>query len=150
MRFMAPVFVALGLAASAGAQQAADSSIDSTLVKKIESQMVLPERTGPLSSYDRFYLIAEQNGHQVVRGVYLRKPDGTSFFRQRSTPIDGVEGAFVMKPGETGPMIADGGCSVVETMFDLQSQTFVPPRFVGSKFPTSGAKTATALCHGFA
>lgn len=143
MRLVVLIAAGLVIAAPAIAQKSAPA-IDAALVTKIEEQLVMPSHALPLGRYLRFYALAEVDGREAVRGVYLAWT-GDRFLKQ-ATPVEGVAGAYVMNKGSDLPWLFDGGCGVIETAFDLAAQKPVIHGLRG--FPDVEAPNATAICHG--
>ena len=140
MRLVILTAIGVALAAPAVAQKPA---IDAALVAKIEQQMVMPKGASPLKSYSRFYAPGQVSGRDMIKGVYLEWRE--DHYLKNSTPIEGVPGAYVMKPGADLPMIMDGGCGVIETAFDVATQKPVVYQITGDR---EANPNATAMCHG--
>ena len=144
MRLIILIAIGLGLATSAYARKAR-ANIDAALVKKIEQQMVLPPVASSLKDYTRFYAPGRIDGRDVIEGVYL---GGHEAVDKTATPVEGVAGAYVMKPGKHLPLIFDGGCGVLEMTFDLRTQTPIVSQAVDVKAPLRNTPPPTAWCHG--
>jgi hypothetical protein len=132
------VLVASGVAGSHAQQPAV---IDAALVKTIESRMVMPKGAQSLTVYQRFYAVTEIETKPVVRGVFV-SGDGARVIMRYADPVPGAPGAHVMRSGRNVPSIMGGGCSVVETVFDLAAMTLLM-----AEEPRPGVRTPTAFCH---
>ena len=137
--FVLSVLIA-GVVAEASAQQG-KPEIDAALVARIESEMVMPKGAGPLTAYQRFYAVTEIGATPVVRGVFV-SGGGAQLIKRFADPVPGVSGAHAMRSGRDVPSIVGGGCSVVETIFDLEAMAL---RTAEAKKP--GVPTPTAFCH---
>lgn len=127
--------------------QSATATLDAALIRKIESEMVMPADAKPVAAYTRFYRVGEIDGRAVIEGVYLISD--ASYYRARSIPVEGISNAFIMKPDVDLPLILDGGCGVVEMVFDLKLQSLWRMRAAGEPV-IRGAPEPTGLCHGLA
>lgn len=130
--------------AGAAAAQPAPNALNAAMVEEIEREMVMPVGAKPLVDYSRFYKVDEIEGRAVVEGVYLRFPSG--LYQGRADPVDGIANAFIMKPDAELPDILDGGCDVVELVFDLAIRSLWNMKLEWK--PT--APEATGICHGLA
>jgi hypothetical protein len=137
--FVVSVLVA-GVVAGSHAQQPA-REIDATLVARIESEMVMPKGAQPLTAYQRFYAVTELENRPVVRGVFVTGA-GSQLIMRYADPVPGVSGAHAMRAGRNIPSIMGGGCTVVETVFDLEAMVL---RTAEAAKP--GVPTPTAFCH---
>lgn len=81
---------------------------ETALVDEIESQVAMPKGSGPLKDYARFY--AEAPAGKIV-GLYIRGGNGNL-----------PSGARRWVRFEALPSIDDGGCSVVNIVFDLTTR----------------------------
>jgi hypothetical protein len=140
MRAFIVSVLAAGVIAQAHAQQAGPE-IDAALVEKIESRMVMPKGARPLTAYQRFYAVTEINNTPVVRGVFVFG-GGAQLVMRYADPVSGAPGAHAMKSGRNIPAIMGGGCSVVETVFDLGAMVLWT-----SEADKPGVPTPTAFCH---
>lgn len=81
---------------------------EAALANEIESQVAMPKGAGPLKDYSRFY--AEAPAGKIV-GLYIRGGSG-----------DLPAGARRWVRFDALPGIDDGGCSVVNIVFDLATR----------------------------
>jgi hypothetical protein len=90
------------------AAAAAPTAEQEAIMDRIEREVRLPEGADPLGAYLRYYAL-HQDGHgtRVVIGYYVRS---TSPGRRW---VDETE----------QPMIDDGGCSIVQVVYDLATQS---------------------------
>jgi hypothetical protein len=93
---------------------------DAKTVTKLESIAKIPGDPGrsptPLADYGRFYWGTAANGHRRIRGVFL-SPDLPSF---RHKP-----GVYLSDGSSFIPVPMDGGCSVVNLIYDVQSTRII-------------------------
>jgi hypothetical protein len=137
--FVVSVLVA-GVVAGAHAQQPAQK-IDAALVARFESEIVMPKGAQPLTDYQRFYAVTEIDNRPVVRGVFVTGA-GSQLIMRYADPVPGASGAHAMRSGRNIPSIMGGGCTVVETVFDLEAMVL---RAAEAGKP--GVRTPTAFCH---
>jgi hypothetical protein len=140
MKVVSAFAAVAALTAEAGGQDARPR-IDAMLVARIEGEVVMPKGARPLSAYRRFYAVTELQQTPVVRGVYVAGASAELVVRF-ADPVPGVSGAYAMRAGRDVPTIVGGGCSIVETVFDLETMAL---RAAESERP--GARTPTAFCH---
>jgi len=133
------VLVASGVAGSHAQQPGA--VLDAALVETIESRMIMPKGAQSLGVYQRFYAVTEIQKTPVVRGVFV-SGDGAKLIMRFADPVPGAPGAHVMRSGRNVPSIVGGGCTVVETVFDLAAMTLWT-----AEEPKPGVRTPTAFCH---
>jgi hypothetical protein len=119
------------------------------LVRKLESQLIMPRSAQPLDRYDRYYASAKlqvdsptgPKSLDVVEGVFLQYD--IEGHRSGAAPVEGAPGAFIVRWAQL-PMIADGGCSVITVFFDRTAKRFVQ---AGGD---QGAPAASGVCNGVA
>jgi hypothetical protein len=119
---------------AAAAAKKSPSIVTPETVRLIESQVVLPRGIGPLSSYDRYYMLRTIPARPVgnsprrpvdfVEGRFMHHQLGRRP-REGAVAVPGIPGAFTIARGGRLPQIADGGCLVVTIFFDLKSRTLV-------------------------
>ncbi|HEX3675203.1 MAG TPA: hypothetical protein VHU87_13100 [Rhizomicrobium sp.] len=89
---------------------------DAKTVAKLESVAKIPGGPGraptPLTSYARFYWGITTNGHRRIRGVFLNP--ALPSFRHRP-------GVYLSDGSGFIPAPMDGGCSVVNVIYDVQT-----------------------------
>lgn len=137
--FVISIMVAGGVAGSHAQQPGA--VIDAALIETIEGGMVMPKGAQPLAAYQRFYAVSEFEKTMVVRGVFV-SGDGAKLILRFADPVPGAPGAHVMRSGRNVPSIMGGGCTVVETIFDLDAMSLR-----AAEEPRPGVRTPTAFCH---
>lgn len=83
-------------------------------IRKIESRLTLPDGTGPLSSYARYYA---PDGSQVLAVFVAGADEGDP---QINLPIGRTR--WVSSPAAL-PKVFDGGCSIVNIVWNKSTQT---------------------------
>ena len=140
MRALGVLVLVASWGAGALAQQPT-LAIDAALVETIESQMVMPKGAQSLAVYQRFYAVTEIERKPVIRGVFV-SGDGAKLIMRFADPVPGAAGAHIMRSGRDVPSIMGGGCTVVETVFDLAAMALWT-----AEEPKPGVRTPTAFCH---
>ena len=92
---------------AAAAASPGPTAEQAAIMDRIEREVRLPAGAGPLGAYERYYALHQDDrGTRVVAAIYVR--GGTPGRR------------WVEETGQ--PMIADGGCDVIEVIYDLTTQ----------------------------
>ena len=105
-----PSLLALLLAACSTAQERDQAQ----LMDVIESRVSLPEGTSAIGNYARYYTF----DGALVRAVYLI-PFGDEVRPERTDDLKAGQRRWVEE--KSLPMVFDGGCSVVNVLFDPSS-----------------------------
>jgi hypothetical protein len=96
--------------------QAETWSPDMQTIQKLEASLQpgdLPSRShaaGDLSVYARYYAGFTENGHKMIAGEFLRAPFGK-----------GAAGVHVVQSRKDFPLIMDGGCGVINFVYDTDT-----------------------------
>lgn len=121
--------------------------VDAETVREIESVVVLPSRARPLEAYGRFYARSVVDGRNVVVGVYVTLHPYPSRAEKnwlwRSVPIEGIERARASAAVHL-PVVFDGGCTVINLLFDEERRVFV------AHGPDGLEPSSEAWCNGVA
>lgn len=76
------------------------------MIAAVEAHLTLPEGSQPIGSYSRYYYGRTEHGHRVLVGTFV--PGN----------LDGASpGVHIVSPAKA-PQILDGGCSVVNLVYD--------------------------------
>jgi len=75
-------------------------TLDPAIVRQLEARAVMPEGTKPIDAYTRYYVPGYDHERRVVYGLLKEGGDKRIHL-------------------SNGPIIMDGGCSVVELIFDV-------------------------------
>lgn len=88
----------------------ATSTLTVAQIESIESGLKMPFRGRPLSDYERFYTVDDSSGKPVLVGVFVASHDkaGIKIVERNRLPI-----------------IADGGCSVVNVRYALDEKRMI-------------------------
>lgn len=81
------------------------------LIKKIESNLTLPQNAFPLSAYIRYYAYKKVSKKQYIVAVFVRGESGVG----RVEIID----------FKNLPIIFDGGCDVIEVRYSLNKKKII-------------------------
>lgn len=140
------IALALALAACASAEPRALSVtvLPRDPISYLESRVELPEGAEPLEAYDRYYANTRLGDREVIRGVYLLRSSFGDRERSGMTPDAGRPRVF-RGEAEDLPIVADGGCAVINVYFDIQLYDFLMLYEEGSNRPLS-----MAMCNGLA
>jgi hypothetical protein len=84
--------------------------LNMALVQRLERHIQMPAGARALARYDRYYALEREDGHIVVRGLLLQRDD-----RQ-------PDGAATILPRSQWLMVSDGGCGVVELVWDAEAK----------------------------
>ena len=109
----------LSVSAWAAAPQVRALSLDD--IRRVESLVKMPPGAKSIASYNRFYAIKVENGREMIWGTFLLDT-------LRPPP----PAVHIVAPEEM-PVIQDGGCSVVNLLYDIRE-----------------AKITAAFCNGLA
>jgi hypothetical protein len=82
------------------------------VMARIEAKTGIPSGA-PIASYDRFYAYAGDGGGKIVVAIYVRHDPGGPGKGRRWVAARDL------------PLIFDGGCSVVNLLFDLEADKVV-------------------------
>jgi hypothetical protein len=94
--------------------------ISPEFVLELEAQVIMPRDAQPLYFYDRYYARRTAGDGNLIEGVFLlRSGSFEDDYRYDRTPIRGVVGAFTIA---ILPIVMDGGCSVVNVLYDLRER----------------------------
>ena len=105
------ILAAIGLAACSGEAERSHA----LLMQKIEATVRLPKGAAQLERYNRYYAM---NG-PVVIAIYIRADMAAA---PKSAPEKGVSRWVGDKRGL--PNYSDGGCDIVDLVYDPATQTF--------------------------
>jgi hypothetical protein len=75
-------------------------ALDAGMVGQLETRAVMPPGAKPIDAFTRYYVPGYDHGRRVVYGLLKEGGDKHIHF-------------------SNGPIIMDGGCSVVELVFDV-------------------------------
>ena len=101
-----------GLTATAGASespQPADPPTTLQVAYELERVLVLPKGAYSLFEYTRYYAAVLHDGRSMVRGEF----------------VGGPSKVVVVKGESSLPLIMDGGCSVVNVLYDVMAHKVV-------------------------
>ena len=125
MRALAALACAVGLMASAtaGAEPEAQTVAIETIAM-MESRVRMPRDAAELEAYDRYYARDRAEGHDLVRGVFLRRDLFGDLDRGGMIPAPGIENAY-RGSAEDLPVLADGGgCAIVYVILNVETGRF--------------------------
>jgi hypothetical protein len=86
-------------------------------IARLEAGLRLPTRpspSGPLKDYERYYAGVVQNGHRMIRAEFVALGIAP-----------GARGQVHITSKDKFPVIMDGGCGIVNLLYDVQSATVV-------------------------
>ena len=105
-KWLAMIWTLVSMSAWALAPQAPALSLDA--IRSVESLVKMPPGVRSIASYNRFYAIKVEAGREMIWGTFLLTP--------LSPPPPTVH---IVRP-EDMPAIQDGGCSVVNLLYDIR------------------------------
>jgi hypothetical protein len=108
----AGVLTILALAAAAFASEGPRPANQPSTLRaayELERMLVLPGNAHSLFEYTRYYAMVTYNGRAMVRGVF----------------VGGPSKLIVVKSEASLPLIMDGGCSVVNVLYDVMAHKVV-------------------------
>jgi hypothetical protein len=108
----AVAFVFVALAATVDAREgtkSADPPPTLQVAHELERMLVLPKGAKSLFEYTRYYAMVVQDGRSMLRGEF----------------VGGPSKIIVVKSEASLPLIMDGGCSVVNVLFDVMAHKVV-------------------------
>lgn len=113
MRLFVTVVFVFALAACDGPPR---GSVQWKDIRQLESVVRVPADPGwqpaPLAKYRRYYTGITIHGHRMIQGELVLA----------STDEDGRPGVYPVGGVEDFPLIADGGCSVVNLLYDIAAK----------------------------
>jgi len=77
-------------------------------IQVLEQEISMPAGARPLSSYNRYYSAVLRDGRRVIHGIYFGNGGKTT----------------VAESGDL-PVVMDGGCGVVNVIYDVESHKFI-------------------------
>lgn len=105
---MAALLLLASSTATAG--QAATWTPTPALIAEVEAHLVLPDGAGPLDQYGRYYYGDVKHGRRVLVGEFVQVSD---------------PGVHIVAPTQA-PRILDGGCSVINLVYDMAEKKVTP------------------------
>lgn len=89
--------------------------------KHIENTVAMPEGAAPLDKYHRYYIASELEGRDIIMAQYHLG----DHYLTRSTEIKGLDQAYRVTDPLGIPFIRDGGCGVVNLIYDIELKAIV-------------------------
>jgi hypothetical protein len=110
--------VLIGLASTGACTKA--SSPEMTQIEKLETAIESGtpkhgEKLRPLKDYARYYAFYLKDGHRRIEGEFVADPFAA----------EGAAGVHIVSSRKSFPLIADGGCSVVHVVYDVDTGKLV-------------------------